>query len=352
MSSAKVRPERGGPARFAGTLRGAGVFVLMVVAAGLVTAVVGARIAEPPTITGLTGGPIPRFGIPVARTLLDFGAAAAVGLGLLPKLLGFGQPQRTEPVLEPTRRYGAWASAVWAISSFASILLLAGELSPGQWITPDAVWRYIVAIPAGKGLLLSGACGLASWWLWRLSMRHGEKVPAELRAGLAAFGLLPLPLTGHASNWLYHDLSMVAMELHVAGSAAWAGGLIVLVVVLARHRDLLAIALPRFSKLATWCVFVVALTGAANGLIELYLSPITSLPESLWETRYGVMLLAKTVCLVVVAAIALHVRRRILPAVVAGRSTAFATWCGWEVAVLSIAFAVAVVLTRAQVTPF
>jgi putative copper resistance protein D len=145
---------------------------------------------------------------------------------------------------------------------------------------------------------------------------------------------------------------MVSMELHVTGSSAWAGGLVVLVLLLARHRDLLAIALPRFSRLATWCVFVVALSGIANGLLELYLSPITTLPASLWETRYGVLLLVKGACLAAVGVIALHVRRRIIPAVAAGRRTAFAAWCGWEVVVLAVAFAAAVVLTRAEVVPF
>ena len=35
-----------------------------------------------------------------------------------------------------------------------------------------------------------------------------------------------------------------------------------------------------------------------------------------------------------------------------GRRTAVAVWCGWELVVLSLAFGVAVVLTRVPVTPF
>lgn len=352
LSSSKPAPADDAPVSYAGIARGAGYFVALVVAAGLVTAVVGAGITDPPPVSGLSAGPIPRVGIPIFRTLLDFGAVAVVGIALLPKLLGFGDPERTEPVVAPTRRYAVWASAVWTVAALGSILLLTAELAPGQWVTPAAVWRYIVSLPAGKGLLLSAACGALSWWLSRVAVRHGEKVPAELRVGVGLFGLLPLPLTGHASNWYYHDLSMVSMELHVTGSTAWAGGLIVLVVVLARQRELLAVALPKFSRLATWCVFIVGLTGLANGLLELYLSPITTLPSSLWETRYGVLVLVKAVCIAIVAVIALHVRSRIMPAVAAGRRTAFAAWCGWEVTVLSVAFAVAVVLTRAEVAPF
>jgi putative copper resistance protein D len=161
-----------------------------------------------------------------------------------------------------------------------------------------------------------------------------------------------LPLTGHASNWYYHDLSMVSMELHVVGAAAWAGGLAAVTVLLARHRDLLALALPRFSRLATWCEDVDGVSGLANGLQELALSPISTLPGSLLTTRYGVLVLAKIACLAVVAVIAVQVRGRILPAVAAGRRSTFTVWCGWEVAVLAVAYGVAVVLTRAAVTPF
>ena len=292
------------------------------------------------------------WGIPVARVLLDIGAVATAGLAMLPKLLGFDRPGDTEPVLRPTRRAAVVAAGLWAFGALASLVLLTAELNPGEPVTPASVWRYIGAIPAGKGLLVSAICAIASLWLARLAVRHGEKVPAELRAGVALFGLLPLPLTGHASNWYYHDLSMISMELHVVAAAAWAGGLGAIVVFLARRPGLLAIALPKFSTLATWCVFVVGMSGLFNGVLELALSPITTLPSSLVTTPYGVMLLAKMACLGAIAMIALVVRRRLVPAVATRRPTALALWCGWELVILAVAFGVAVVLTRTTITPF
>lgn len=346
------QPAYRGP-RHAGPLRGAGAFAILVTAAALVTAVVGTAVTDPPGVPGLAqSGLWVRYGIPVVRVLLDLGAVAVAGLAILAKLLGFDRPEQTEPVMEPARRLAVWASVVWAAAALVSIVLLAAELNPGVPVTAGAVWTYIGSIAAGKGLLVSAGCALLSLWLSRLAVRHGERVPAELRAGLALFGLLPLPLTGHASNWYYHDLSMVSMELHVVGAAAWTGGLAAVTVLLARRRELLAVALPRFSRLATWCVLVVGASGLANGLLELALSPITALPGSLVTTRYGVLILAKIACLAAVAVIAFRVRTRILPAIVAGRRAAFAAWCGWEVAVLAIAYGVAVVLTRAAVTAF
>lgn len=341
-----------GAVRFAGWWRSPRWFVAVVALSGVAAVLVGTAMTEPAAVPGLTPHPAIRYGIPTMRVLLDLAVVAAVGVGLLPKLVGFDRPERAEPVLARARRVGTWASAGWFASALASIVLLAAELAPGRLVTPLDVWDYTTSIAAGKGLAISAGCALLSWWLCRLSLRHGEKVPAELRAGVALFGLLPLPLTGHASNWYYHDLSMVSMELHVTASAAWLGGLAALVVFLARRPDLLAVALPRFSRLATWCVLIVGASGVANGLIELSLSPITTLPGSLVQTRYGVLLLAKAACLAVVAVIAVRVRTTVMPAVAAGRRAAFAAWCGWEIAVLAVAFGVAVVLTRASVTPW
>jgi len=338
--------------RFAGLFRSAVWFALFLASAAVLTAVISTGVTATAPVVGIDPPPaVVRFGIPVFRTLLDVGAIAAVGVALLARFLGFDAPERTEPVMRRARRVGVWASAVWAVGAFGSIVLLAWEIGPGfPW--PAQLWAYITNVPAGKGLLISGVCALLSIWLCRLSLRHGEKVPAELRAGIVLFGLLPLPLTGHASNWYWHDIAMISMELHVVAATAWAGGLAATMIFLARDRQLLAMALPRFSKLATWCVFIVALTGLFNGLVELALSPVTSLPENLWTTRYGVLILAKLLFTALVAVTAVVVRYRLLPLIAAGRRTAVAVWCGWELIVLALAFGVAVVLTRASVTPF
>ncbi len=350
--SRTVVANRSGP-RFAGLLTSSIWFALLVVVAGVVTALVGTSVTDAAAVAGISSPPwIVRFGIPVLRTVLDLGAVSVAGLGLLSKMVGFDRPDRTEPVVARARRLAVLGSAVWGGAALLSIVLLSVELDPGRAPTPASVWSYISNIAAGKGLLMSAGCAGLSWWLARVSVRHGEKVPAELRIGIALFGLLPLPLTGHAANWYYHDLSMVSMELHVFAATAWAGGLAAVVIFLAREPALLADALPRFSKLATWCVFVVGATGVANGLLELALSPITTLPGSLFTTRYGVLLLVKAACMVIVAVIAIRVRSRIVPQVALRKRTAVAFWCGWEVVTLGVAFGAAVVLTRASVTPF
>ena len=348
-----TRPEAarlGHTSRFAGLVRDPARFAALLVAAALVAAIVGTMTTAEAAAEGIAAPNwFVRLGIPVARTLLDLGAVATAGLALLPKMIGFDDPSASEPALLAPRRAASWAAALWGISALAAIVLLTAEL---ERPTPAAIWRYIGAVAAGKGLLLSAGCALLSFWLAGLAIRHGEQVPAELRVAVAVFGLLPLPLTGHASAWAYHDLSMVSMELHVAAASAWAGGLGAIVIFLARRPALLATALPRYSKLATWCVLVVGVSGIFNGLLELALSPVTALPASLFTTRYGVLVLAKAVCFGLVGLVALHVRIRLLPAIAAGRRTTLTFWCGLELLTLAAAFGIAVVLTRTAVTPW
>ncbi len=347
--------ERHGPTGlpFAGLTRNGAALVALVGGAALVTAIAGTAATQNQPVAGIASpGPLIQLGIPVTRVLLDVAAVTAAGFPLLAKLLGFDDPEATEPVVSRTRRFAVWASGVWTVAALASVVLLAAELNPGAFPTPSTVWAYVTNVAAGKGLLMSACCGALSFWLSRVSLRHGEKVPAELRIGIALFGLLPLPLTGHASNCKYHDLSMISMELHVVAASAWTGGLAAVVIFLARQPALLRVALPRFSKLATWCVVIVGLSGVFNGLLELALSPITTLPGSLFGTRYGVILLAKAGCMAVIAGLAAVTRFRLLERVADGQAAGIALWCGCEVLILSVAFGVAAVLTRAPVTPF
>ena len=337
--------------RFAGLVHSSALFVGLLAAAALVATIVGSAATMQDPIVGVDQpGILVRYGIPIVRTLLDFSVVATVGFALLSKFMGFDRPERTEPIMTPVRRWAVWSSWVWTVSALLAIVLLTAEIESGS-VSPAKIWSFIGNIPAGKGLLISAGAGLLSVWICRVSIRQGERVPAELRAGIALLGLLPLPLTGHASNWYWHDFTMMSMELHVVSASAWAGGLAVVVIMLVRHPALLAVALPRYSKLATICVFLVAVTGIFNGLVELALSPTAHLPESIWQTRYGVLVLAKAVLMGVVAVLAVYIRYKLLPRIKARSRATIAYWCGLELLVLALAFGVAVVLTRTSVVP-
>jgi putative copper resistance protein D len=60
--------------------------------------------------------------------------------------------------------------------------------------------------------------------------------------------------------------------------------------------------------------------------------------------------LLKATCLVVLAAVGGMIRFRLLPGVAAHRATPFRLWAAGELAVMGVAFGLAVVLTRVPVS--
>ncbi|MBY8850541.1 copper resistance D family protein [Saccharothrix longispora] len=319
-------------------------------AGGAVGVLLGLGLSTTPEVVGVAEpGVVVRVGHPLVRTLLDLAATLVVGLSLLPKLLGFTRPAMTEPVLRVARPAAVVAAAVWAFTALLSIVIRAYETRPDADLTMPMVVDYVQRVGAGQGLLFSAACALVYVLVGVMAVRRGESVPAELRILISMFGLLPLPVTGHASNWKYHDYSMISMELHVLGAAAWTGGLAALVVLVAHRRGLLAEALPKFSKLATVALALVTVTGLFNGVLELALNPVIGLPGSLFTTSYGLVLVGKAVCAVALGLLGANIRWRLLPHIAQHRTTALVAWAAVELAVMGVAFGLAVVLSRAPV---
>ncbi|MFE0148190.1 copper resistance D family protein [Nonomuraea sp. NPDC059007] len=337
--SAEVRGSAG--------VRGmAGVFVLAAVASAVVASTVTAQEAVPGIVLP---GPVVAFGLPVVRVLLDVAAVATVGLSLLPKLLGFDEPERTEPVLRRVRPLAVTAAWAWAICALVTIVFQAAELNPGGVPTLGMITAYVNGVGTGQGLLFSAACALAAAGIGLMAVRFGEKVPAELRIVVAAFGLLPIPVTGHAVDSVWHDPIMISMELHVIGAAAWTGGLLATVVFLAPRRDLLATALPRFSRLATLALVLVAASGLVSGLGTLALTPGVELPGAILTTEYGLLVVTKVALTALLVPLAAHIRWRLLPGIAAGKATSVVGWASAEVAVMGLAYGVAVAITRASI---
>jgi putative copper resistance protein D len=293
-----------------------------------------------------------RFGLPIARALFDLSAVVTVGLNVLPILVGLSRPRAAEQVLAGARRAGAFSALALAVCALVTLVLQTAEVRPdqdGSGISPSAVVDYVVTVSAGKALVFVAAVALVSFALSIWAVRSGEVVPAELRAAVALFALLPLPVTGHATDWRWQDYAMISMELHVLGAAVWTGGLGAVVVVLAANRSLLATTLPRFSTLATVCLCVVAVTGLFNAVVELGSVPGRNLFENLFGTGYGTLVILKVACFGVLAALGANIRWRLLPGVLRHQRTALVGWATLELAVMGAAFGFAVVLTRTPV---
>lgn len=319
---------------------------------GAVLAVLAATVfTAQQAVPGITlPGPLVEYGLPVLRVLLDLAAVAVVGLSLLPRLLGFDDPERTEPVMRRARPAAVTFAWAWAVLALAVIVFQTAQLNPGLVPTPGMVAEYVDSVGAGQGMLFSAACALAYAGIGLLAVRFGEKVPAELRIVIAFFGLLPIPVTGHAVDSVWHDPIMISMELHVMGAAAWTGGLLTVVTLLTGDRELLARVLPKFSRLATLALVLVGLSGLVNGLATMALTQGVELPGAVFTSDYGLLVVAKTVCVALLVPFAAHIRFRLLPRIAARQGTAVAAWAAAEITVMGLAYGVAVALTTASMS--
>lgn len=320
------------------------------VAALLGAALLSAAGATAATATGslpglVTPGPWVGFGLSAVRVVLDVAAVTTAGFSLLPKLLDSGPPSHTEPILSTARRISVLAALLWMLFALLLVVLQVAELNPGRPVTTPMAIDYVTKVPAGLGVLLSAGGGLACAVLGLLAVRYGESVPAGLRFVTAMLGLLPLPLTGHATD---HDFSAISIELHVLAAATWTGGLVAVVVCVAPHRGLLTDALPRYSRLATLSLVVVGVSGAFDGMAELVTTPGVGI-DGLLSTTYGRIVVVKMLCVVLLAALGGHIRFRLMPRISRQRHTVLIGWVTAEVTVMGLAYGLGAVLARAPV---
>ncbi|SFA82672.1 putative copper resistance protein D [Amycolatopsis marina] len=322
------------------------------VGAAIIGALIGVALTATAPIPGVADvSEVVSAAIGINRVLLNLAAVATVGFSLLPVLVGGEGPGRAAPVLLRARQAALVSAVVWSVLALVMLILQTAEFRPrASTIGVLDVWDYVVTVGAGKALLIVAALALAHAVLGTVSLRLGERVPAELRIGLGLFALLPLPVTGHASNWAFRDYTMISVELHVMSAVTWTGGLVAMAVLLLGNRTLLARALPRFSRLATVCLALTALTGLFNGIVEIVLNPKVTLFAGLLGTPYGLLVLLKTTCVVLIALFGAHIRWRLLPRIVRHQRTALATWATLEVTVMGLAFGFAAVLSRAPVS--
>ncbi|MBV9845651.1 MAG: CopD family protein [Kutzneria sp.] len=324
--------------------------------AALAGSVIGTTLTGRTAVPGVVEpGTFARYGLAAARVLLDVSTLGTVGVSLLPVLLGSGRRKQTVPVLRSALRAGMLASGGWVLGGLVSLVLQTAELRPDRMPTVGSIVDYVALFHSGQALAISTAVALVHFGLTVVMVRCGHRGLTEPRIVLSVFGLLPLPVTGHASDvgleWGGQSLGMVSMELHVMAAASWTGGLAAVGAFVVANRSLLAVTLPRFSWLATLCLAVVGVTGVVNALLTLYESPGANPVTALFTTYYGWILFGKIGCYGVLAALGGTIRLRMLPRIASHqRVAALASWISVEATIMGLAYGLAVVLVRTPMT--
>jgi putative copper resistance protein D len=277
-------------------------------------------------------------GTGVTRAAGDVAGVACVGLALvgllLPGRAGAGEADRVRALAD---RALVAAGGAWLVLAVAGVAFRAadGFDRPVGALTWRDVVVWTTQLAAGRGALLTTACAAAVFGCAVARVRNPDLVAVRIVLVAALLGLLTPAVTGHASSDASHEVAVTTVAVHVAAAALWVGGLGAVLVLLGGRRELLPVALPRFSTLATACLAGVTLTGLLTAQVRL------GSWAALFGTGYGALVLAKTVALGLLALLGLLTRRRMA----AGR-TPVLRWAGVEVALMAVTMGLAAALTQ------
>jgi len=151
-----------------------------------------------------------------------------------------------------------------------------------------------------------------------LMLRRAKGPPEAAGTGVAvllAGGLAVTPsFSGHAS--VSGPVALIADVAHVLAAATWTGGLAFVVLALtlaeADRWPLAARSVPRFSTMAVVSVAVLIVAGTVNGYLQVRAW------RGLWETTYGLLLLAKVGLVLPLLALGAYNNRFAVPRLRAG----------------------------------
>lgn len=314
-------PRTWAPVLWAGLAVGAGC-VAALLAGGLATTTL-------PVLLGAT----------LTRTGMDVAGVACVGVALLGVLLplgpGPGARELTRLAHTVDRALVALAGA-WLACTLLGVVFRTAEAygRPVTGVGGAELARFAADFGAGRGLLLTAGCTVAVLVCAVVRLRDPDRIQLRIPLVAALLGLLTPTVTGHAGGEADHELAVITVALHVGAASLWVGGLGA-TLLLVRRRELLDVAVPRFSRLAGVCIVAVGVTGVANAVLRL------ESPAALFTTGYGWLIVAKTVCIVGLGGLGLLARNRLL----AGR-TPVLRWAGAEVALMAVTLGLAAALTQ------
>jgi putative copper resistance protein D len=303
----------------------------------LVAIVVGG--AAKPSVTGLPDpGAFVRWGLPIARVIHDGAAALTIGLLLLATS---AIPDRAGEALAKASKWAVASGMVWIAAGLTVVVLgfadVAGVAPTAPGFTTQLLHFVWSLETLREGLISSLLVAIA---ITVVSTAHGRAATAW-GGILSVIALFPLALAGHNAATVEHETAVNTLAFHLVGAAVWVGCLAALALLRPSLGKWFAVVVERFSKIATWCLITVALSGIVSAVVRL-----TSFGNL--ETAYGALIIAKVVALVLLGVVGLAQRRKVVATIRKDpqSGSAFARLAVVELVVMGVAFGVATALAR------
>ena len=288
---------------------------------------------------GAAWAPLPE-GIPdsgqATSWILQFAVLAHVVLGL--RVFGllvtwtFIAPTSGETISRDGRSAVLHASsiaALWSLSAvIAGLATMANVLGMPfrEVFCQGFISTYLMALPPSRSYIIAAiiAMAIAIAGVFLVSLNSIALLAALAGAGIAA----PL-LNSHAASLGGHSLALTSSVAHGLAMSAWVGCLWA-VSSFVKAKELKVVA--RFSALAATSVAVLAISGIAAAYARL------DSVSDLWLSRYGQIVVLKTIFFAVLMALAVQIRARLTS------TGSLKKFLAAEIAIISMAIAVGVAL--------
>lgn len=203
-------------------------------------------------------------------------------------------------------RTGAWAAVGAAVVSLIEVPLVMSDLTGtplGQVLNPELMGMAVGQIATSQvWLLTAGIAALVAIMGFVARTWAGQVATFFLSLLLT----VPLGMEGHSASGGDHDYGTNSLLLHLFFIMLWVGGLMGLIAHGRRLGPDMGVAVRRYSTVALLSILGLAATGVVNALIRVEFG-------DLFTTRYGLLVLSKTVLTVVLAAIGFVHRRVTIP---------------------------------------
>ena len=283
------------------------VILLAVVAAAVVVPLSGMSADLALELVGVPDpGVLTTAGLPAVRAIAELLASVAVGMALF---AAFFTPPQKDKTLDVdgyrAQQIASWANIAWAVAAALLIPLTLSDVSgrtfwqslpPDQWIVAinqidvASSWRWaaVIALVAGIGQRLTMS------WRWSV-----------IWLAVSVLSLLPVAATGHASGSTAHDIATNSLIIHLFAAAFYIGGLIAVIAHAMRGGSRVALALRRYSVVATVAIVALGFSGIINAVVRLH-------PTDLFSSTYGLLVVSKALALCLLALFGLAIRRRII----------------------------------------
>jgi cytochrome c oxidase assembly factor CtaG/putative copper export protein len=285
-------------------------------------------------------GAVVRWGLPVAKLLVNLGAAGTIGALVLTCFALSPKQREFSTAIDLAAASAAFLTIASAITGFLTFLQVTNVTVSLDDQFSATVGQFFSQIEIGQAWLTTTLIAAA---VTVLCFAVRNQTALVFVTVLALLALLPMAQQGHSAGAEGHDAAITALGLHLVFAAVWLGGLLTIVLL---HKQLapqrLREIVGRYSSLALVSFVVVAASGYVSAELRV----------GSWDnllTGYGVLVLAKVALLLVLGGFGALQRRYLI-----GRMrTATGSpdrWFWWlaigEIAFMGLASGVAAALAR------